>query len=89
MADAGFPLRSYMITPFVGSDDRLQERFNKALSNTRVKVEQVIGQLKQRFRTLLYVSNDNPCVRTDYFHAACILHNMALLAGESWPSGTF
>lgn len=65
ISDAGFPLRSYMLTPFTGVDEIRKKRFNEILSGERVKVEQVIGQIKQRFRSLLLLSNDNPAIRGD------------------------
>lgn len=32
LADAGFPLRYYMLTPFVGVDEPRKARFNEVLS---------------------------------------------------------
>lgn len=48
----GYPLRSYLITPLLNVNKREERRFNDALCNAKVKIENVFGVLKRRFPCL-------------------------------------
>lgn len=52
LGDNGYPLRSHPITPVLTPNTREERRFNLALCNTRVKIENVFGILKRRFPCL-------------------------------------
>lgn len=51
VADAGYPLKTFCITPFRdnGHLTPQQKNFNKGVSRTRISVERAFGRLKNRF----------------------------------------
>jgi hypothetical protein len=55
LADAGYPLRPWLITPYKFDRSYNKERkvFNYCHSSTRIVVERSFGMLKGRFRSLL------------------------------------
>lgn len=80
LGDAAYPLREYLLTPFkdYGNLSYKDRNYNRKHSQTRVKIENSFGLLKQRFRQL---------TRLDFFHvermckfviACCTLHNMCI-----------
>ncbi len=50
VGDAGYPLRTFLLTPFrdTGHLTAQHRRYNKAISSTRVVIEQAFGRLKNR-----------------------------------------
>lgn len=86
LGDAAYPLRDYLITPFkdYGNLTAKQVKFNLAHCQTRVRIENTFGILKQRFRQLM---------RLDFFHvermskfvlACCTLHNLCIKLDDQW-----
>ncbi|XP_065084912.1 putative nuclease HARBI1 [Ochlerotatus camptorhynchus] len=80
LGDAAYPLREYLLTPFkdYGNLSQKDTNYNLKHSQTRVKIENCFGILKQRFRQL---------TRLDFFRvermckfvlACCTLHNMCI-----------
>lgn len=49
LGDAGYPLRSYLMTPVAVPRTREEKAYNKAHSATRMFIERTIGAFKRRF----------------------------------------
>lgn len=89
IGDNGYPLRSYLITPLLTCRTPQERRFNFALSNSRVKIENVFGIWKRRF----------PCLRnqlrfkissTLHIIIACaVLYNIARKAAIPVPDDDY
>ena len=47
--DAGYPLRRYLQTPFLGNLTQQQKYFNEVMSKVRVSVEWLIGEIIKQF----------------------------------------
>ncbi|KAE8953627.1 hypothetical protein PF010_g32554 [Phytophthora fragariae] len=81
IADAGYALRSYMMTPFAHEQrsNAVINKFNKAHSRTRMPVEMAFGALKGRFQILRRELDMNSDVEDGKVIASCfVLHNFAL-----------
>ncbi|XP_014669751.1 PREDICTED: putative nuclease HARBI1 [Priapulus caudatus] len=52
LADSGYALRPYLMTPVLRPHNDQEVRYNAAHKGTRVSIEQVNGILKSRFRCL-------------------------------------
>ncbi|CAD6887040.1 unnamed protein product, partial [Tilletia caries] len=84
--DGGYGLSDFTCGPYdhvVGSKSRDFRRFNRAVSNVRVRSEHGFGYLKGRFQCLrglrLYVRDENDHERlTTTIVAALVAHNLAL-----------
>lgn len=88
IGDDGFPLRGFLMKVYDGGSLK-QLTFNQHICSQRAIVEQVIGQVKSRFRQVLYINTDNPTVKTLQFLCACILHNFIKLCGEGFDENVF
>ena len=78
LGDAAYPVREYLLTPFknYGTMNAKKELYNKKHCQTRVKIENAFGLLKQRFRQLIrldFFSVERMC---KFVLACCVLHNM-------------
>jgi hypothetical protein len=67
-------------------DDK-QINFNRRLSRCRVRVENAIGYLKNRFTILKRKNHYGVAKMSDIFQCACVLHNLILLNGEPLDYG--
>uniref|UniRef100_A0A8C9ZXZ5 Harbinger transposase derived 2 n=1 Tax=Sander lucioperca TaxID=283035 RepID=A0A8C9ZXZ5_SANLU len=84
VGDRGYACQRFLLTPYPDPQTGPQNRFNVALSKTRVKIEMTFGILKARFNCLrrLRVSPE----RASQIVAACaILHNIATIRKERVP----
>lgn len=52
LGDRGYPLKDWLLTPFVNTDTRPKERYNEAHSITRSTIERCNGVLKKRWYCL-------------------------------------
>ena len=53
MGDSAYQAETFLLKPLGGNALTLQEiRFNKAITSSRVKIEQYFGQLKRVFHAL-------------------------------------
>lgn len=50
LGDSGYPLKEWLLTPFLSPSNPQEEKYNEALSKTRIVVERAFGVLKSRFR---------------------------------------
>ena len=78
LGDSGYPLKTYLMTPIMNIQTPAQERFNRALCRTRVKVEQTIGVLKKRFNCLHDEMRLQPARACQVIVACAVLHNIAV-----------
>ena len=85
IGDSAYPLQTWLMKPFThGTDLTAQQKtYNYRLCRARIVVENAYGRLKARWRRLMKrnMSIENiPNVVT----AACILHNVCEIHGESF-----
>ncbi|XP_061191721.1 putative nuclease HARBI1 [Saccostrea echinata] len=52
LGDSGYPLRKWLLTPFVNPRSPQEQRYNNAHCTTRNTVERAFGVLKSRFRCI-------------------------------------
>ncbi|KAI1710478.1 DDE superfamily endonuclease domain-containing protein [Ditylenchus destructor] len=82
LADSGYALRPWLMTPFGAPNTLARARYNRALCRNRVLVEQVIGRWKRRFHALhgeLRISLDRV---PQFIMAAAVLHNICKMRNE-------
>ncbi|XP_067671630.1 putative nuclease HARBI1 [Haliotis asinina] len=84
LADGAYPCRRWLLTPFRdnGNLNRLQTKFNKCLSGTRVTIENSFGILKGRFRRLQFVDMADINYICKAIMSACVLHNICAIGGD-------
>ncbi|XDV45430.1 hypothetical protein PO909_013534 [Leuciscus waleckii] len=76
VADAAFPLKTYIMRPFPGNNiPRWRRIFNYRLSRARMVVECAFGILSSRWRVLHTRLNVKPQNADYVVMATCILHN--------------
>ncbi|XP_053482512.1 putative nuclease HARBI1 [Ictalurus furcatus] len=80
IGDDGYPLKPWLLTPYVTPTTRKQHVFNSVLNRARSVIERTFGMLKMRFKcldrsggTLQY----SPKNVSAFFVACCVLHNIA------------
>ena len=86
LGDSGYSCQYNLLTPYPNYPVKLTEEekyYNKALSRTRVKVECVIGQLKNKFSCLQTTSHYQPETVSLIIKACCFLWNFGLLTGDN------
>ena len=82
LGDSGYPCRWFLMTPFLNPTCRAEERFNGALSRTRVLIEQTFGILKRRFQCLHNELKTSPEQAVVYVLASVVLHNFGIDHGD-------
>lgn len=87
VADRGYPLLSWCITPFkLGSMglplSREETWFNKKHSSTRMSVERGFGILKARFKEIGRKSSLKLDFMPTVIHCCCVLHNILLASKD-------
>lgn len=84
LGDSGYPLKSWLMVPFLNPTTEPERQFNRAQRSTRNTVERCIGILKKRFACLnkLRMTPERACT---VIVATCILHNICMLADGQLP----
>ena len=84
VGDSAFPLRTWLMKPFTNAVLTPQQHyFNYRLSRARMVTEGAYGQLKGRWRVLLWKSESNrDHVRTATL-ACMVLHNICIMQGDT------
>ncbi|KAG8173399.1 hypothetical protein JTE90_004727 [Oedothorax gibbosus] len=86
LGDSGYPLRSYLMTPFLNPANIHQRRFNTAQILGRNVVERQYGVWKRRFRCIdskLRCRLDNA---QKIIIATAVLHNIAIGKGDNYAA---
>ena len=84
LGDSAYPLKPWLMTPFIAVGNDAETRYNVSHSSTRSLVERSIGRLKRRFACLRYLRMYPP--RACAVIACCIvLHNIAIERGVPMP----
>lgn len=89
LGDSGYPLKSYLFTPFQSPSSQKEEAYNRAHIHTRNTVERCFGLWKQRFRCLLNGFTVSLANVKLYIIALAILHNIAIDMGEELEDLTY
>ncbi|KAL1276903.1 hypothetical protein QQF64_023576 [Cirrhinus molitorella] len=88
LGDTGYPLRRWLLTPFLNPQSAQQMRYNEVHARARTVVERAIGLLKCRWRALdasggkLLYHQAKVC---KIIRVCGVLHNVALRAGIPLP----
>ncbi|XP_021373738.1 protein ANTAGONIST OF LIKE HETEROCHROMATIN PROTEIN 1-like [Mizuhopecten yessoensis] len=84
LGDGAYPCKHWLLTPYRdnGHLQRDMVKYNRALSGTRVVIENTFGILKGRFRRLQFVDMVDNGYICKVIVTACILHNMCILEGD-------
>ncbi len=87
LADSGYPLKTFTMTPVNVPETQPEERYNIAHARTRVAIEQNIGVLKRRFAGLHYGLRSQPPRACKAVVACVVLHNIANERGDGVAEG--
>ena len=85
LGDSAYPLREWLLTPFINPHTPPEVAYSRAFVSTRVTIERCNGVLKRRFHCLhaeLRYTPQRSCKTTT---ACVVLHNMALEFGTPDP----
>ncbi|XP_039756277.1 putative nuclease HARBI1 isoform X2 [Pararge aegeria] len=85
LGDSGYPLKNYLLTPYLHPNSQSQEQYNYSHIRTRNTVERQYRVLKQRFPALAIGLRINLYTAVDVIVACCILHNICIDEGEDIP----
>ncbi|XP_064619482.1 putative nuclease HARBI1 [Lineus longissimus] len=78
LGDSGYPVRSWLMTPFLNPNTVPEQRYNRAHKHTRSLVERGIGQWKRRFHCLHGQLRYTPRKACEIITVCAILHNIAI-----------
>ena len=78
LGDSAYPLRDWLMTPFLIPRNVQERRYNQAFKTTRCTVERCIGVLKRRFHCLHTELRYSPGRACKIITACIVLHNLAL-----------
>lgn len=85
LGDSGYPLKSYLLTPFANPAIHAQHRYNESHIRTRNCIERTNGVLKRRFPVLCYGLRCSLNNSLTVIVATAVLHNIALTMNEDNP----
>ncbi|CAB5364010.1 unnamed protein product [Rhizophagus irregularis] len=83
LGDSAYPISTFLIKPFVNSQNPLQIRFNVIHSLHRVVVENAFGRLKNRFIALKELNVRDISTVVKITECAIILHNFLELNNDN------
>ena len=84
VGDSAYPLSVWLMKPFKQTPTltESQLRFNRALSQARVVIEQAFGILKGRWRCLYKLLEEKTSRVPTTIMACCVLHNICIDVGD-------
>lgn len=86
LGDAAYPLREFLLTPYrdFGDLSEQEKKYNKKHCQTRIKIENTFGLLKQRFRQLQRLDFFTVERMSKFVLGCCVLHNLCIEEGDLW-----
>ena len=81
LGDSAYPLRDWLLTPFLKPASAGENKYNEAIFPTRVTIERCNGVLKRRFHCLASILQYQPHKACKIITSCLVLHNMALEFG--------
>ncbi len=78
LGDAGYPNLPFLMTPIRNPTSQPEQRFNNALSTTRMPVECMFGMWKRRFACLTQKLRTKLTTSLTIIVACAVLHNIAI-----------
>lgn len=85
LGDSAYPLRSWLMTPILGAQDRASQRYNSAHAKTRNLIERSFAILKNRFHILQSGIRFHSMNLASKIIICCgILHNLAIRHGDTY-----
>lgn len=85
LGDAGYPVKSYLMTPLDNPESREEHLYNEAHIRTRNTVERLFGVWKRRFPILALGMRMQVDKVLAIIVATAVLHNIARLEREAEP----
>ena len=85
LGDSAYPLREWLLTPFIIPQTQPEVAYNHAFVSTRVTIGRCNGVLKRRFHCLHAELRYSPERSCQIIIACLVLHNMALEFGTPDP----
>ena len=81
LGDSGYPCKNYLLTPYLDPTEPHEINYNKAHCQTRVRIEQTFGIVKNRFPCLKYL-RVTPERAVTIISACFVLHDIARLRND-------
>lgn len=85
LGDSAYPLKSWLMTPFIAPSTAAEDRYNGAFLPTRCTVERAIGVLKRRWACLQTGLRLSPEKSVSVIASCIILHNRCMNQGLPLP----
>ena len=87
IGDSAYPLSPYLMKPYSQADaaqDPVKRNFNNILSEERVIIENVFGQITSRFQMLRTPIRIDIEMVPKFIIACCVLHNVGKYLDDNW-----
>lgn len=89
LGDSGYPLKPFLMTPFLNPSNNAENKYNKAHSGTRMVIECCFGILKKRFACLDKKLNTKIETTISIIISCFVLHNFCISHNDVWAVDDF